>query len=179
MIDESTKLIVAACTGGLAGSLITLGWNLYVKRNQQMKLSYAMKYQRAFPNDLQANLQDFRVFFRDELLPDPVYLTVAIKNTCSLAIENWTIEVGARGATYVIPGWFENLPDGYSNHWTITRKDAEICSIQLTHINPGQVVKAHFILDEYPEVPPYLGCAYANLQLIKDDSLLFDGVLTP
>ena len=140
-----------------------------------MRLSYAIKYQRAFPSDLQDNLRDFRVFFRDELLPDPVYLTVAVKNIGGVAVENCSIEVGARGTTYVIPGWFEQLPDGYASHWDIVRDDAEVCKINLTHINPGQVLKAHFILDEYPQQSPYLGCAHANLRLIKDDSLLFEG----
>lgn len=179
MIDEATKLVIAACTGGLAGSFITLGWNVYSKQSQEMRLSYALKYQRAFPSDLQDNLGDFRVFFRDELLPDPVYLTVVVKNVGGVAVQNCAIEVGVRGATYVIPGWFENLPNGYGDHWTISRDDAEVCSIHLTHINSNQIVKAHFILDEYPGQPPYLGCAHANLRLIKDNSLLLKGVYVP
>ena len=165
--------------GGLGGAVLTLIARILTESKQKKKLSYTLRYQRAFPNELQGYINDFQVHFREEILPDPCYLTVVVKNTSGRAIENPPIQVGARGATYVIPGWLEDVPDGYGDLWDIERADAELCQINVAHINPGQIIKAHFLLDELPTESPFLTCAQADLTLTKDDSLISDGIYIP
>jgi hypothetical protein len=105
-----------------------------------------------------------RVEYNGELLPEPVLLSVDIINVGYVAIENPPIEIEAVGPTYVIPGYFEDVPPGYEKLWALERTDAESCAVHLTHINPGQVAKVRFLLDEQPRGEPIFKCPMKDLR---------------
>jgi hypothetical protein len=164
-MEETLKLVMPWITGGLAGAILTLAGKTISERRQQKRLDYSIRYQRIFPQELQHRPTEFTLHYRGELLPDPVLLAMEIKNPSSKAVENPPLEIRARGATYVIPGWFEDVPDGYESLWDIERVDAEACAIHVKHINPGQTLRAFFLLDEYPSEQPVLVCPMADLRL--------------
>lgn len=106
-----------------------------------------------------------RIEFNGELLAEPVLLSVDIINLGNRAIENPPILVESEGTTYVIPIYIENVPPGYEDLWELKRTDAEQCAIRLKHINPGQIVRARFLLDEIPTKPTVFKCPMKDLVL--------------
>ncbi|MEK4045917.1 hypothetical protein NSU18_19990 [Paenibacillus sp. FSL H8-0048] len=112
---------------------------------------------------LKNTTSELRITYKDELLPEPTLLAVDIINTGNCSIENPPITIEAVGATYVIPGYIEDIPPGYEYLWELERTDAEECTIHLAHINPGQVVKARFFLDEFPKEKPLFKCPMKDL----------------
>jgi hypothetical protein len=110
---------------------------------------------------------ELKITFKDELLTEPVLLTVDIANTGNTEILCPPIEIEAMDSTYVIPGYFESVPNGYEDLWELERTDADSCAIKLDHINPGQIVKARFLLDEMPKKKPILKCPLPGLEIRK------------
>lgn len=112
-----------------------------------------------------------KIEFNGEQLVEPTLLSVDIVNLGNRAIERPPIIVEAVGATYVIPIYIENVPPGYEDLWKLERTDAEQCAIRLEHINPGQVVKARFFLDEVPAQMPIFKCAMKDVTVAEMTSV--------
>lgn len=106
-----------------------------------------------------------KIEFNGELLVEPTLLSVDIVNLGNRAIENPPIVIEAVGATYVIPIYIEDVPPGYEDLWSLERTDAEQCAVRLEHINPGQVVKARFFLDEIPKHMPVFKCPMKDVSV--------------
>jgi hypothetical protein len=116
--------------------------------------------------NVQSSRRDLTIMFRNELLDEPVLLSVDIVNLGTRAIELPPIIVEAVGTTYVIPINIEDIPKGYEDLWTLERTDGDQCSIRVEHINPGQVLKARFFLDELPDAMPVFKCAMKDLKVV-------------
>lgn len=112
-----------------------------------------------------------KIEFNGEQLVEPMLLSVDIINLGNRAIERPPIIIEAVGATYVIPIYIEDAPPGYEVLWKLERTDAEQCAIHLDHINPGQVVKARFFLDEVPNQMPVFKCPMKDVKVTAVKSL--------
>ena len=119
-----------------------------------------------------------KIEFNGIELPEPVLLSVDIMNIGNRAIEFPPILVEAIGATYIIPINIEDVPPGYEGIWTLERTDAETCAVHLQHINPGQVVKARFFLDEMPKGMPIFKCPMKDLKVTEVKSFEVGPVLS-
>lgn len=151
---------------GIATLLVT--WFAAVYSTKKNIRTYKLKYGiQLFPIIGQEFYKsgDLKIYYKDELLPEPTLLTIDIINSGNAAIERPPIEVEAIGATYIIPGYIEDIPSGYENKWTLERTGPESCAIKLEHLNPGQVVKARFFLDENPIEKPVIKCAMKDLTI--------------
>lgn len=105
-----------------------------------------------------------KIEYKGEELPHPVLLTLEIFNLGNVAIINPPISIATvRGATYIIPVQVEDPPAGYEDLWDIRRSDADECEVSVAHINPGQVLKATFLMDEVPREMPCFRCALPDL----------------
>jgi len=164
----TTELWIAL--GGLVATIagVIITWILAKAALTKRELAYRIRMEpilrSRLPNSASA---DLHIYYRLEELPEPVLLSVDVTNTGNTAIENPPIEVMARGATYVIPGYFESCPPGYESLWSIDRTDAESCGIRLAHINPGQTARARMLMDEMPPELPELICPMAGLAIRK------------
>jgi len=141
------------------------------KSIKQKKLAYEINYFPIISKDFISNASKLKIEYEGELLPEPTLLVVDVMNVGNEAIENPPIEIRAVGATYVIPGYLEDVPPGYEDIWKLERTDAESSAIKLKHINPKQVVKARFLLDEFPKEPPLFVCPMKNLEVRKLDRI--------
>lgn len=112
-----------------------------------------------------------KIEFNGEQLVEPMLLSIDIVNLGNRAIERPPILVDAVGVTYVIPIYIEDAPPGYEDLWKLERTDAEQCAIHLDHINPGQVVKARFFLDEVPKHMPVFKCPMKDVKVTEVKSL--------
>ncbi|PIC80556.1 hypothetical protein CSV75_01830 [Sporosarcina sp. P18a] len=135
------------------------------KSLKRQKLNYEIKLYPIISKGFLNKSDDLQIHYQEELLPDPTLLAVDIINSGNVAIENPPIEIKALGATYIIPGYIEEIPAGYEELWELTRTDAEACAVKLAHINPGQIVKARFFLNELPSNPPVFQCPMKDLEL--------------
>jgi hypothetical protein len=112
-----------------------------------------------------------KIEFNGEHLVEPMLLSVDIINLGNRAVERPPITIEAVGATYVIPIYIEDVPPGYEDLWRLERTDAEQCAIRLEHINPGQVVRARFFLDDVPKQMPIFKCPMKDLKVAEVKSL--------
>ena len=164
--------------GGIVATLIVgiISWfvSAYLtKKSQQKKiLTYEMKKYHIISTDFLKKSNDIKVYYKDDILPEPTLLAVDIINSGNIAINNPPIEIDAVGATCIIPGYIEDIEPGYEDLWSLERTNAESCAIKLAHINPAQVVKARFFLDEFPTEMPIFKCPMENLKIRKVDTEL-------
>lgn len=151
--------------GGIAATIVAavIAWFVSAwstrKSLATQSLGYRMSVAPVLAVDrIPGGAGSLRIEFNGELLAEPALLSVDIINLGNRAIENPPIVVESEGTTYVIPIYIEDVPAGYENLWELRRTDAEQCSVRLEHINPGQIVKARFLLDEIPSKPPVFKC---------------------
>lgn len=167
--------IVATVFVGLVTCIVTI--YLTKKSMDTRRLTYEMKLTPLVPSDREGDFKKFKIYYNDELLVKPYLLSIDIINSGNVSIENPPIEIQALDATYIIPGYFEDVPPGYEGLWTSEREDAEICSINLKHINPGQVAKVRFYLDEEPKSDIVFKCPMKDLQLRRVNTELRESIL--
>jgi hypothetical protein len=136
------------------------------------KLNYRLSMSPLLSKSSLSATSGLKIEYNGELLVEPTLLSVDIINAGDIAIENPPIEIEAVGATYVIPGYFEDVPPGYEALWSIERTDAEACAIHLAHINPKQVAKVRFFLDENPKEEPIFKCPMKNLTVKRVNSIM-------
>lgn len=159
--------------------LITCFVTIYITKKSMKvkKLTYEMKLTPLIPSGREEDFKKFKIFYNDEQLVKPYLLSVDIINSGNTAIDNPPIKIEAMDATYIIPGYFEDMPPGYDDLWSSEREDAEICSIKLEHINPGQVAKVRFYLDEEPKAEIVFKCPMKDLQLRRINTELRANIL--
>jgi hypothetical protein len=162
-MTKDQYIAIAGILATLIGIIVT--W-LVAKISQSKKeLSYRLKIEHLFQKKIADPNGDFIITYKGEELPEPALLSVDITNTGNVPIENPPIEIEAVGATYVIPGFFDKIPPGYDNLWTIDRTDAESCAIKLQHINPGQTARVRLLMDELPKDIPIFKCPMAGVRI--------------
>ncbi len=140
------------------------------------KLHYRMSMSPLLSKSTPAVTSGLKIEYNGELLVEPMLLSLDIINAGDVAIENPPIEIEAVGATYVIPGYFEDVPPGYEKLWSIERTDAESCAVHLPHINPKQVAKVRFFLDENPIEEPLFKCPMKDLIVKRVGSITGESV---
>ena len=135
-------------------------------------LGYRMEVSPLMTTSLKSG--GLKIEYRGEELPEPLLLTVEVFNLGNVSIENPPISIVTSGdATYIIPVQVEDPPPGYEDLWEIERSDAGQCKIHLAHINPGQIVKATFLMDEIPIEMPHFRCPLPNLIVKRVDPVDF------
>lgn len=165
-ISGGVATIVAALIAWFASAWITK------KSLASQVLGYRMTLSPLLAMDkVPGGKASLKIEFNGEQLVEPMLLSVDIINLGNRAIEMPPILIEAVGATYVIPIYIEDAPLGYEDLWSLERTDAEQCSVRLEHINPGQIVKARFFLDERPKELPVFKCPMKDLRVTEVKSL--------
>jgi hypothetical protein len=164
-MTNADYIAIASVAATLFGALVT--WLVMKRQFASKKLSYSYAIEPIIRSNDPALARDLKISYKDEELRAPTLLSVEIANVGQTAIENAEIVVALPGATYLIPGYFVDLPPGYSTLWRIDRTDAEECTIRFRHINPKQVARARFLMDEMPEGEPTIYCPMANVECTK------------
>lgn len=111
------------------------------------------------------NLANLKIQYNDQILPNPCLLALEIINVGNEAINDPPIKIRTDEAIEIIPGYFEDIPSGYENLWNFYKTDSNSCNIQLEHINPKQVVKTRFFLDNVPQKKISFECPMQNVQM--------------
>jgi len=159
---------------GIIGALSTiiiglLSWFIsasHMKKTMERKeLQYSMKISPLINKDLFKETNKLEIKYEDDIIEELVLLEITIINSGNMAIENPPIRIESKDATYIIPAYLDDVPDGYEDHWTIEREDGETSLIKVNHINPGQKIKAKFLMDKMPPENPMFICATPNLKI--------------
>jgi len=155
-----------------AGSTIIIGalsWFIsasHAKKNLAKKeIRYRMRITPLLNQSLFKETEKLEIKYKNDIIEELVFLEVDIINSGNVAIENPPIKIESRDATYIIPAYLEDVPDGYDLHWDIEREDGETCLINADHINPGQIIKARFLMDKLPPEKPMVICAMPDLNI--------------
>lgn len=139
---------------------------LHMKKTMQRKeLQYSMKITPLINKDLFKETNKLEIKYENDIIEELVLLEINIINSGNMAIENPPIRIESKDATYIIPAYLEDVPDGYDEHWTIEREDGEVSLIKVKHINPGQIIKAKFLMDKMPPENPMFICAMPDLKI--------------
>jgi hypothetical protein len=175
---ELTRDQVVAIASVAATVLVGIGsWFIsayYAKKSlRNEELSYRMKMTPLLGTRLFKEADKLEIKYKGEIIDQLVFLEVDVVNTGNLAIKNPPIKITGPGATYVIPACLEDVPEGYDSLWELEREDGETCLVKADHINPGQTLKARFLMDSMPPCEPSFACPVADLRLrrIKDMSV--------
>ncbi|WP_415884865.1 hypothetical protein ACMXYO_09310 [Neptuniibacter sp. QD37_6] len=109
--------------------------------------------------------------YKDDVIDELVLLELDIINSGNVALENPPIKIEAIDPTYIIPAYIDDIPHGYDEHWDFEREDGETCLIRVDHINPGQVIKARFLMDQVPSGEPVFTCPMPNLKVTRTSNI--------
>jgi len=164
-MGKSDYIALAGVVATILGIFVT--WLVMKKQFASKKLSYALKIEPLLLRRDAALARDLKVFYQGEELPEPALLSVDIENVGLSAVEDANLTINLPGATYLIPGYFQDTPPGYDLLWTIERTDAEECQVRFEHINPKQVARVRLLMDEVPKGEPSVSCAMPNVELIR------------
>lgn len=157
-----------ATAGVLATGLAALvTWFAMKRKFASKKLSYSYSIESLLRSSEPDLTRDLKVFYQGEELPSPTLLSLEIMNVGLTAIEDAKVVIQIPGTTYLIPGYFVDIPAGYSMLWYIDRTDAEECTIHFKHINPRQVARVRLLMDELPSGEPSVSCPMANVECTK------------
>lgn len=135
------------------------------KSMQKKSLQYRMRITPLLNKGLFKETDELDIQYKGDVLDELVYLEIDIINNGNVALENPPIKIESRDATYIIPAYIEDIPDGYDGQWEIERVDGETCLIKAEHINPGQIIKARFLMDQMPPEEPMVVCPMPNLNI--------------
>ena len=135
------------------------------KTMQRKELQYRMRITPLVNKKLFKEADKLEIKYKEDIIDELVFLEVDIINSGNVAIEKPPIKIESRDATYIIPAYLEDVPDGYNWHWEIEREDGETCLINAEHINPGQIIKARFLMDQMPPEEPMFICPMADLKI--------------
>lgn len=144
-----------------------ISWIVFRGQVQRKELSYYMQMASVIAHDFSGSRGILEIKYNGEQIDTLVLFEVDIKNTGNHPIENAKIKLSNQGGVYLIPGYFEDVPDGYEYLWTIEREDGEDSVLCLEHINPGQTAKARFVMDAMPDYFPSISCPMIGLTLKK------------
>lgn len=174
-MSKAEYIAIAGVIATLLGIMVT--WLIAKRQFSSKKLTYSYTIERLIKNDDFDLSHDLKVFYRDEELPEPTLMSLEITNTGQSAIENAEVVIQLPGATYLIPGYFVDIPAGYLMLWDIDRTDAEECTIKFKHINPKQTAKIRLLMDEMPNGDPLINCPMPNVECNKA-SVASMGIIT-
>lgn len=144
-----------------------VSWIIFKAQASKKQLSYHMRMTPVITHDFSGGRGVLEVKYNGEIIDKLVLFEIDIKNTGNSAVENAGIRLSNQGGVYLIPGYFEDVPPGYDDLWEIEREDGEDSLIRLQHINPGQVAKVRFVMDNLPRTFPTISCPMAGLELKK------------
>ena len=158
--------IIATLLVGIVTCLVT--WKLTMKSIKQLKISYNIQVFPILSNSVtkstDINLDDLKIQYKDKELLNPCLLALEIVNIGNEAINEPPIKIRADEDIEIIPGYFEDIPAGYEDLWSFDKTDPNSCNILLKHINPKQVVKTRFFLDNLPQKKIIFECPMQNVQ---------------
>lgn len=159
--------IIATIVVGILTCLVT--WKLTMKTIKQLKLAYSVQLfpilSNSFTKNKELNLTDLQIKYKNKSLQNPCLLTLDIINVGNIAISTPPIKIKSNENIEIIPGYFEDVPHGYEELWTIQKNNSNSCSLVLEHINPKQTVKVRFFLDNFPTEKLIFECPIENIQL--------------
>ena len=169
-IVELSKSDMIGMSGAIASVVIgVLSWFVsasHVRKTMQRKeLQYSMRVLPLVNKKLFKETDKLEIKYKDDIIDELVLLEVNIINSGNVSIENPPIKIESKDATYIIPAYIEDVPDGYDEHWEIEREDGETSLIKVSHINPGQIIKARFLMDKMPPKNPMFICAMPDLNI--------------
>lgn len=144
--------ILATIIVGIVTCIVT--WKLTMRSIKQQRLSYKYKKYSIISSSIQEQQKAFKdlvITYENKKLKNPCLLLLEIENTGNEAIVDPPICVRVDANTEIIPGYFQDVPVGYEDKWKINPKSKQSCNIILEHINPKQIVKVCFFLDNSPE----------------------------
>lgn len=166
--------IIATIIVGILTCFVT--WIVAMRSIKQMKLTYNMKSYPILTNDINihntSQTNDFKIYYKDDLLETPCLLAVDIENIRNKAIENPPIKISNTEDIKMIPGYFENLSEGYENIWSVESVTQNSCKLFLQHINPKQTAHLRIYLNKYPQKEFKFECPMADLQIQKGNSVI-------
>jgi len=136
------------------------------KQTPNEELSYRMSITPLMNTKLFKDGDKLEIKYKGVEIDQLVYLELDIINTGNIVINKppMTVESSA-DATYIIPAYLDDVPAGYSRLWDIEQEDGETCRIVADHINPGQVIKARFLMDAMPKQEPDFACPAPGLRV--------------
>lgn len=159
--------IIATLLVGIVTCLVT--WKLTLKSIKQLKISYSIQVFPILSNSVtkntEINLDDLKIQYRDKALSNPCLLALEIVNIGNDAINDPPIRIWTDEDIEMIPGYFEDVPSGYETLWSFNKTDPNSCNIRLEHVNPKQVVKTRFFLDNSPQKKIIFECPMPNVQI--------------
>ncbi|MHB1656041.1 MAG: hypothetical protein ACYCSZ_06755 [Burkholderiales bacterium] len=155
--------VVATVVVGIVSWLISAYMAKKAMRTEE--LSYRMRVTPLLNNRLFKQVDKLKIEYKGEQIDQLVFFEVDIVNSGNIAIKNPPIVISSLDATYIIPAYLEDVPPGYDDLWEIVREDGETCRIEVDHINPGQIVKARFLMDNMPPGEPTFACAVPDLRV--------------
>lgn len=158
-------IAIAGVAATVLASFVT--WLVMKRQFTSKRLTYSYTVESIVKSADPDLARDLKVFYKGEELPEPALLSVEITNTGLTAIENAEFVIQLPGTTYLLPGYFVDIPAGYLMLWDITQTDAEECTIKFKHINPKQTAKVRLLMDEMPKGDPRFACPMPNVECIK------------
>lgn len=158
-------IAIASVLAAVLGVLVT--WLVMKRQFASKKLTYSYEIEPIVQSADPDLARDLKVFYKGGELPEPALLSLVISNTGLTAIENATVIVELPGTTYLIPGYFADVPAGYAALWDIERTNAEECAIKFKHINPGHVARVRLLMDELPKAEPLVSCPMPNVECVR------------
>ncbi|WP_194757490.1 hypothetical protein [Aliidiomarina indica] len=138
---------------------------------KRMEIQYRLRMTPLLDKSRFREANQITMSYQDEVIDELVLLEVDIINSGNVAIESPPLKIESRDATYIIPAYIDDIPDGYDTFWEFEREDGETCLIKANHINPGQVLKARFLMDQMPSGEPIFTCPMPNLKLRRSNNI--------
>lgn len=139
-----------------------------MKSIKQLKISYNIQVFPILSNSVtqntNINLDDLKIQYKDKELLNPCLLALEIVNIGNEAINEPPIKIRTDENIEIIPGYFEDIPAGYEDLWNFDKTNPNSCNILLKHINPKQIVKTRFFLDNLPQKKIIFECPMQNVQ---------------
>lgn len=158
--------IIATVVVGLLTCLIT--WRVTLKTVKQQQIDYNIKIQPILSNQITSNISEemnkLEIKYNGSTLTHPFLLSITITNTGNCAIINPPIKIKTDDIE-IIPGYFEELPPGYEDKWTITKISNTECNVNLEHINKKQSAKLSFFLNDFPKNKIRFECPMPDVQI--------------
>jgi hypothetical protein len=141
------------------------------RKAERKELHYRIKMTPLMDKKKFKDVENLMIQYKEDIIDELVLLEVDIYNAGNTCIENPPIRIESKETTYVIPAYIDDVPDGYDDLWELERIDGEACNIKVNHINPGQTLKARFLLDEMPKKLPVFICPMPNVKVIPEKEL--------
>ncbi|MDC4605179.1 hypothetical protein OHV64_09935 [Acinetobacter baumannii] len=162
-------IAIAGVGATLIGVFIT--WYVMKKQYTSKKLTYSYSIDAIVKNNDPKLARDLKVSYQGKDITHPALLNLKIVNSGLVAIEDAEIIIHLPGATYLIPGYFEDIPAGYEALWNIQKIDEEHCKVQFKHINPKQIAEICLLMNESQKKKLIVSCPMPNVECVEGNIL--------